>query len=104
MIKKLGNHKSKLNITFRKTERKVPKHKINGNHPTQKRRKEKYRINWKTRIQMAINMYLSITSLKYQLTECSNQKTQSDRLDKKSKNLPSAVYKKLTLEQRINID
>ena len=46
-----------------KLKRKVLKHKINGNHPTQKRRKEKHRINWKTRFKMAINTYLSIITL-----------------------------------------
>ena len=46
-------------------KRKVLKHKINGNHPTKKRkgRKEKHKINWKTRFKMAINMYLSIITL-----------------------------------------
>ena len=43
-----------------KLKRKVLKHKINGNHPT-KRKKEKHRINWKTRFKMAINTYLSIS-------------------------------------------
>ena len=38
--------------------------------------------------------------LKHQWTECSNQNTQSGRLDKKAKKLQTAVYKKLTLEQR----
>ena len=46
-------------------KRKVLKHKINGNHPTtkKKRRKEKNRINWKTRFKMAITKHLSIIIL-----------------------------------------
>ena len=52
-----------------KLNRKVLKHKINGNHPTKKkkgrkeRRKEKHRINWKTRFKVAINKHLSIITL-----------------------------------------
>ena len=52
-----------------------------------KRRKEKDRINWKTRFKMEINIYLSIINLKCQWTECSNPKTQSGGLDKKAKTL-----------------
>ena len=37
VLKKQGNHKSKPNIPFTKNW-KVLKHKISGNHPTQKRR------------------------------------------------------------------
>ena len=33
-----------------KLKRKVLKHKINGNHQTQKRKEEKHRINWKSRL------------------------------------------------------
>ena len=62
MLKKQGNHKSKPNITFAKTEKKF-NHKINGNHPAQKRIKEKHRINWKTRFKIALNTYLSIITL-----------------------------------------
>ena len=63
-LKKKGNHKSKPNITFTKTENIyfILKYKINGNHPT-KKRKEKHRVNWKTRLKMAINKSLSITPL-----------------------------------------
>ena len=46
--------------------KKVHKHKINGNHPTKKKKKgtkEKHRINWKTSFKMAINTYLSIITL-----------------------------------------
>ena len=46
-----------------KLKRKIEKHKLNGNHPTKKKkkeRKEKHSINWKTRFKMAINTYLSI--------------------------------------------
>ena len=41
---KNGNHKSKPNITFTKTEKKVHKHKINGKHPTEKRKEERKNI------------------------------------------------------------
>ena len=44
-------------------KRKVLKHKINGNHPTKQRRKEKHIINWKTKFKMAINTYLSTITL-----------------------------------------
>ena len=43
-LEKDSNHISKPKITFTRTE-KVLKHKINGNHPTQKRKEEKHRIN-----------------------------------------------------------
>ena len=48
-----------------KLRRKGHEHKINGNHPNQKRKEEKkkHRINWKTRFKMAINTYLSIITL-----------------------------------------
>ena len=40
------------------------KHKISGNHPTKKRKKERRnRINWKSRFKMAINTHLSIITL-----------------------------------------
>ena len=84
---------------------KVFKHKINGNHPTKKRKKEKRNIESTGKQgKMAINRLSINNHLKCQCTECSNQKTQSGRLDKKSKNLQSAAYKKLTLEQRTHID
>ena len=44
MLKKQGNHKSKLNVTFTKTEKKILKHKINGNDPTKKRKEEERNI------------------------------------------------------------
>ena len=50
-------------LQSQKQKRKVLKHKINGNHQTQKRKEEKQRINWKTRFKMAINTYLSIIPL-----------------------------------------
>ena len=104
MLKKQGNHKSKPNITFAKTEKKF-NHKINGNHPAQKRIKEKHRLNWKTRCKMAINMYLSIVTLNVNgLNAPIKRHRQSGRLDKKSKNLQSALYKKLTSGQRTHID
>ena len=60
-LKKQGNHKSKPNTTFTKTEKKILKHKINGNHPTKQGKEEKRnRINWKIRLKMEINTYLSI--------------------------------------------
>ena len=43
-LKKQGNHKSKPNTTFTKTEKKILKHKINGNHPTKPGKEEKRNI------------------------------------------------------------
>ena len=43
-LKKQGNHKSKPNTTFTKTEKKILKHKINGNHPTKQGKEEKRNI------------------------------------------------------------
>ena len=37
-LKTQGNHKSKPNIIFTKTERKILKHETNGNHPTKQKR------------------------------------------------------------------
>ena len=75
-----------------KMKRKVLKHKINGNNPTQKRRKEKDIINWKTRFKTAINTYLSIITLNVNALNAPIRKTQSGRLNKKAKafNLLSA--------------
>ena len=74
-------------ITFTKTEEKIFKQKINGNHPIKEKegRKEKHRINWKKRLKMTINTYLSIITLNVNVTECFSQKTQSGRMDKKAK-------------------
>ena len=47
---------------------------------------------------MAINTYLSIITLN--VIGLNAPKTQSGKLDKKEKNLQSAAYNKLTLEQR----
>ena len=42
MLKKQGNHNSKPNITFtKKPKRKVHKHTINGNHPTQTKQQKR---------------------------------------------------------------
>ena len=62
------------------------KHKIKGNHPTEKRKKgtkEKHRINWKTRFKMAINAYLSIITLNINGLKAPI-KRQSGRLVKKT--------------------
>jgi len=41
ILKKQGKHKSKPNITFtKKMKRKIYKQKINGDHPTKKRKEE----------------------------------------------------------------
>ena len=61
ILKKQGNHKSKPKSTFIKNENKILKQKINGNHPTKKKKKiERNIVNWKTRFKMATNTYLSI--------------------------------------------
>ena len=67
----LKKHKSKPHITFTKLKRKVPKQKINGNHPTKKKKgtKEKHRINWKTRVKKAINIYLSINTFNVKVVQ-----------------------------------
>ena len=44
MLQKQGNHKSKPNITFTKTEEKLLKHKIKGNHPTPPKKEENRNI------------------------------------------------------------
>ena len=46
-----------------KLKRKIFKYKINGNHLSKKKKEEKHRVNWKTRLKMAINKDLSITTL-----------------------------------------
>ena len=59
-----------------KLKRKVLKHKINGNHPTQKRKEEKRNIESTGKQgKMAINTLSINNHLKCQWTECSNQKT-----------------------------
>ena len=80
LLKKQGNHKSKPNITVTKTE-KYSKYKINH---SAKKRKEKHRINQKTRFKMEINTYLSIITLNANRRDAPT-KRQSGRLDKKAK-------------------
>ena len=67
-FKKQGNHKSKPNIAFTKTEKKSTqvqnkRKPYNQKKKRRRRRKEKHRVNWITRFKMAINKYLSITTL-----------------------------------------
>ena len=62
IVKIIQNHENQT-LHSQKLKRKVLKNKINGNHPTKKRRKEKHRINWRTRFKMATNTYLSIITL-----------------------------------------
>ena len=87
ILEKKGIHKSKRNNWFTKTKRRGHRHtikkKIIKPQKGKERKKDKHRVNWKTRFKMAINTYLSINYFKYQWTECSNQKTQSGKLDKK---------------------
>ena len=67
-------------------KRKVLKHKISGDHPTKKKKKkEKHRINWKTRFKMAINTYLSIITLNVNGLNAPSKRHKSGRLDKKAK-------------------
>ena len=81
-------------------------HEINGNHPNKKkkRRKEKHRINWKTRFKMAINTYLSIITLNVSGLNAPVKRHRVADWIKKSKTLQSSVYKTLTLGQRTHID
>ena len=44
ILKKHGNHKSKQTLHSQKLKRKVVKHKINGNHPTKRRKEERRNI------------------------------------------------------------
>ena len=62
-LKNRATTKQNWTLHSQKLKRRVLKHKINGNQPTQKRNEEKHRINWKTRFKMAINTYLSIITL-----------------------------------------
>ena len=39
------------------------KHNIKGNHTSKKNEQRRNRINWKTKIKMAVNTYLSIITL-----------------------------------------
>ena len=60
-----------------KLKKKGHKYNIKGNNKTNKKgAKEKHSTNWKIRLKMAINSYLSIITLNVKgLNECSNQKT-----------------------------
>ena len=69
-----------------KLKRKIRKHKMNGNHPTKKRKEQRRNIESSGQQGLKCNKYISINNhLKCQWTECSRQKTQSGRLDKKAK-------------------
>ena len=84
---------------------KVLKHKINGNHPPpqKKGRKEKHRINWKTRFKMAINTYPSIITLNVNGLNAPIKRHRVADWIKKQK--PSiCCHKKLALEQRTCTD
>ena len=77
-------------IYSQKLKRRGHKHKIKGNHPTKKKErkekgtKEKHRTKWKTRLKG--NKYILFNNyLKCQWNECSKQKTQSGRLDEKTR-------------------
>jgi len=61
---KQGNHKPKANTTFKNRKRKGLQQRINRTHPPKgkERRKEKHRLNGKTRLQMAIKRHLSMTT------------------------------------------
>ena len=65
---------------------KVMKHKINGHHPTKKRKEERINIESTGKQGLNCNKYIFINNfIKCQWSECSDQKTQSGRLDKKAK-------------------
>ena len=62
ILEKQNNHKSKTYNRFTKAKRREHKHKIKGNQQITKRKtkgksNKKYRINWKTRFKMVINIY-----------------------------------------------
>ena len=81
----MGQTQIKANITFTKTEKKNTQCKINGNHPTKqkkkKRKKERKKEKQKRETQSQLETRLNMAINKHQWTECSNQKTQSGRLD-----------------------
>ena len=73
-----------------KMKRKLLKQKINGNHPNKKKgRMEKQRINWKTRFKMAINTYLSITTLNVNELNAPVKRHRVTKKKKKTYNLQS---------------
>ena len=96
MLKKQGNHNSKPNITFtKKPKRKVHKHTINGNHPTQtkqqKRNKGDTEQQLKNTGKVAINTSFSRITLNANgLNTLINRHRVSDWI--KSKNVQAAVY------------
>ena len=71
--------------------------------PEKKGRKEKHRINRKTRFKMEINRYPSIITLNVNgLNAQIKRHRVADWI--KSKNLQFAIYMRLTLGQRTHID
>jgi len=63
-LKNRATTNQNLTLHSQKLKRNVFKHKINGNHPTKKRKEERRnRINGKTRFKMETNTYLSIITL-----------------------------------------
>ena len=69
-----------------------------------KKRMEDHRINCKMRFKIAINKHLLIITLNVSGLNAPIKRHRVADWREKSKNLPSAPYKKLTLEQRTHVD
>ena len=80
--------KQNQTLHSQKLKRKWHERKINGNHPTKKRKEERINIESTGKQGLNCNKYIFINNfIKCQWSECSDQKTQSGRLDKKAKPL-----------------
>ena len=103
-LKNKATTNQNLTSHSQKLKRKALKHKVNGNHPTKKRKEEKHRIHWKTRFKMAINTYLPIIILNVNgLNAPINRHRVQDWIKKQKPSIP-AVHKRLALGQRTHID
>ena len=73
--------------------------------PKKSKEQRRNRINWKTRFKMTINTtYLSIITLHINGLNVPMKRHRVADWIKKTENLQSAVYKKLTLGQSTHID
>ena len=62
-MKKQSNHKKTPNIIHKKLKSAHAKNKWKSSNQKNKGRREKHKINWKTRFKMAINTYFSMITL-----------------------------------------
>ena len=77
ILENQGNYKSKPNIAFiKKIERKGHKHKVKGNHPIKNRTEQGRNMETlENKVENGNKYIFNNNYLKYQWTECSNQKT-----------------------------